>query len=104
MAVIGEFTTTNGTIQGNVLTLTVKTRARLIPIERTSPSAPDYRAQAPNGAEIGAGWNEVSDDGEPYVSIKLDDPSFNAPINAALWPAQKEGEYVLVWNRPRRVA
>lgn len=27
-----------------------------------------------------------------------------APINAALWPGEKDGEYTLVWNRPKRDA
>jgi uncharacterized protein (DUF736 family) len=104
MAVIGEFTTNGDVIQGQVRTLTVSTKVRLVPIERTSRDAPDYRALAPNGAELGAGWKAVSDDGEPYISVKLDDPSFAAPINSALWPAQTDGDYALVWNRPKKAA
>ncbi|MBB3649243.1 DUF736 family protein (plasmid) [Rhizobium ruizarguesonis] len=104
MAVIGEFTTNGNVIQGNVRTLTVGMKLRLTPIERTSRDAPDFRALAPNGAELGAGWKAVSGSGEPYISLKLDDPSFNAPINAALWPTEAEGDYVLVWSRPNREA
>ncbi|UWU26011.1 DUF736 domain-containing protein (plasmid) [Rhizobium sp. CB3060] len=104
MAVIGEFTTNGNVIQGTVRTLTVGTKVRLTPIERTSRDAPDFRALAPNGAELGAGWKAVSDDGEPYISLKLDDPSFPAPISAALWPAETDGDYALVWNRPRKAA
>ncbi len=105
MAVIGEFTTNgNDTIQGNVRTLTVSMRARLNPIERVSRDAPDFRITAGNGVEVGAGWKAVSNDGEEYISVKLDDPSFNAPITAALWPSEKEGEYALIWNRPKREA
>jgi uncharacterized protein (DUF736 family) len=104
MAVIGEFTTNGNNIQGTVRTLTVGTKVRLVPIERTSRDAPDFRALAPNGAELGAGWKATSDDGEPYISLKLDDPSFNAPINAALWPTETDGDYVLIWNRPKREA
>lgn len=104
MAIIGEFTTNGNAISGNVRTLTVQLKARLNPIERTSRDAPDFRITAGASVEIGAGWNQVSNDGEPYVSVKLDDPSFNAPINAALWPAEKDGDYTLVWNRPKRDA
>ncbi|TKT57525.1 DUF736 domain-containing protein [Agrobacterium sp. LC34] len=104
MAIIGEFITNGNTITGNVRTLTVSLKARLNPIERTSRDAPDFRITAGPGVEIGAGWNQVSNDGEPYISVKLDDPSFNAPINAALWPAEKDGDYTLVWNRPKRDA
>nr|WP_172691308.1 DUF736 domain-containing protein [Agrobacterium tumefaciens]ASK44554.1 hypothetical protein [Agrobacterium tumefaciens] len=99
MAVIGEFNT-----NGNVRTLTVSMKARLNPIERVSRDAPDFRITAGNGVEVGAGWNKVSNDGEPFISVKLDDPSFNAPITAALWPGEKEGEYALIWNRPKREA
>ena len=106
MAVIGEFATNgNGTISGNVRTLEASFRAQFNPIERVSRDAPDFRVTAGRfGAEIGAGWKQTSNDGEPYVSVKLDDPSFNAPITAALWPGETEGEYALIWNRPKREA
>jgi uncharacterized protein (DUF736 family) len=103
MAIIGEFTSNGNAITGNVRTLTVSMKARLNPIERTSRDAPDFRIMS-GMAEVGAAWNQISTDGEPYISVKLDDPSFPAPINAALWPAEKEGEYTLVWNRPKRDA
>ena len=104
MAVIGEFTTNGNAIIGNVRTLSVSVRARLNPIERTSRDAPDFRITAGNNVEIGAGWNKISGDGEPFISVTLDDPSFNAPINAALWPSEADGEYALIWNRPKREA
>ena len=103
MALIGNFSTNGNTITGQVRTLTVQMKARLLPIERTSRDAPDFRIMA-GMAEVGAGWNATSNDGEPYISVKLDDPSFNAPINAALWPSQTDGDYDLVWNRPKRDA
>lgn len=104
MAVIGEFKTSGNTITGNVRTLAVGFKARLNPIERVSRDAPDFRIMAGNGVEIGAGWNAVSNDGEPYISVKLDDPSFMAPITAALWPSETDGDYALIWNRPKREA
>ena len=103
MAVIGEFSTNDNTILGHVRTLTVSMKARLNPIERTSRDAPDFRIMS-GAAEVGAAWSQVSGDGEPYISVKLDDPSFPAPINAALWPNEREGDYTLVWNRPKRDA
>lgn len=102
MAVIGEFKTSGNGITGNVRTLSVRFQARLHPIERVSRDAPDFRVTG-NGAEVGAGWNAVSGDGENYISLKLDDPSFNAPITAALWPGE-DGDYTLIWNRPKREA
>ena len=103
MAIIGNFSTNGNLISGTVRTLTVSMKARLVPIERSSQNAPDFRIMS-GMAEVGAGWKAVSEDGEPYVSVKLDDPSFNAPINAALWPAEKDGDYDLVWSRPKREA
>ncbi len=104
MAIIGELTTNGNFLQGTLRTLTVNTKIRLISIERVSRDAPDYRVVAPNGAELGAGWKAVSTNGEPYISLKIDDPSFNAPISTAAWPDEKEGDYALVWNRPVREA
>jgi uncharacterized protein (DUF736 family) len=102
MAVIGNFATNGNGIVGNVRTLSVGFRARLNPIERVSRDAPDFRITAANGVEVGAGWKAVSNDGEEYISVKLDDPSFVAPITAALWPSETDGEYALIWNRPKR--
>lgn len=105
MAVIGNFAVNgNNSIVGTVRTLTVSFKARLNPIERVSRDAPDFRITAGNNVEVGAAWKAVSNDGEEYISVKMDDPSFNAPITAALWPAETEGEYVLIWNRPKREA
>lgn len=53
-------------------------------------------------AEIGAGWSKVSEDGREYVSLKLDDPSFNAPIYANLFEDQDSEGYTLLWSRPRK--
>jgi len=103
MAVIGEFTTNgNNSIIGSVRTLSVSFKVRLNPIERVSRDAPDFRITAGNNVEIGAAWKAVSNDGEEYISVKMDDPSFNAPITAALWPGEKEGDFALIWNRPKR--
>lgn len=103
MAVIGEFTTNgNNSIVGFVRTLSVSFKARLNPIERVSRDAPDFRITASNGVEVGAAWKQISNDGEEYISAKMDDPSFNTPITAALWPGETEGNYVLIWNRPKR--
>ena len=40
---------------------------------------------APHNAEIGAAWPKRSNEGRDYLSVKLDDPSFNAPIFANLF-------------------
>jgi uncharacterized protein (DUF736 family) len=52
---------------------------------------------APHNVEIGAAWQRTSKDNAVYHSVKLDDPSFPAPIYANL-VAVDEG-YALVWSR-----
>ena len=69
--------------------------------------APDFRVHA-GRAELGAAWSRETAESTPYLSVTLDDPSFAAPITAALIAARSvptEGDpdrHVLVWNRPRR--
>ncbi|MGQ2944384.1 MAG: DUF736 family protein, partial [Blastomonas fulva] len=42
-----------------------------------------------------------SQDKRPYLSVKLDDPTFAAPIFAQLFAGEGE-EHDLVWNRQAR--
>lgn len=51
--------------------------------------------------EIGVGWKRTAKEtGREYYSMKLDDPSFPAPICASL-VAVEQG-YALIWSRPGR--
>ena len=43
-----------------------------------------------------------SDEGRDYLSLKLDDPSFNAPIYANLFDDEGGEGYTLLWSRPRK--
>ena len=53
-------------------------------------------------AEIGAAWSKRSEEGRDYLSLKLDDPSFNAPIYANLFDDEDGEGYTLIWSRSRR--
>ena len=65
-----------------------------------SEKAPDLRAYAGNGIEFGAAWTKRTKDGaRTYHSVKLDDPSFPAPIYASLVEASETGTFTLVWSR-----
>lgn len=99
MAQIGSFSRdASGAYAGTIRTLTLKVKATLRPVEKASESAPDYRVQA-DGVEIGAGWTKAArDTGAEYVSLKLDDPSFPAPIFANLVQGDG-GEHKLIWSR-----
>jgi uncharacterized protein (DUF736 family) len=52
-------------------------------------------------AEIGAAWTKTSKEGRDYLSIKLDDPSFNAPIFASLFTDEDGKTFNLIWSRAR---
>ena len=48
--------------------------------------------------EFGAAWKKTSREGRDYLSLKLDDPSFPAPIYASL-VAGDDSEHMLIWSR-----
>lgn len=55
--------------------------------------------------ELGAAWQKRSEQTDrDYLSVKLDDPSFPAPIYATLSEVEVEGEtgFQLIWSRPNR--
>jgi uncharacterized protein (DUF736 family) len=52
--------------------------------------------------ELGAAWQKVSAEGRDYLSVKLDDPSFPAPIYATLIEVEGEEALQLIWSRPNR--
>ena len=41
-------------------------------------------------------------EGRDYLSVKLDDPSFNAPIYANLFDDEDGEGYTLIWSRGRK--
>jgi uncharacterized protein (DUF736 family) len=82
MATIGTFTKTeNGGFTGTVTTLALHVKARISPAEKANDKAPDFRVFA-GPTEFGAAWKKKSNEGREYLSVKLDDPSFPAPIYA----------------------
>jgi len=50
--------------------------------------------------EIGAAWSKRSNEGREYLGLKLDDPSFNAPIYANLFDDEDGESHSLIWSRP----
>jgi uncharacterized protein (DUF736 family) len=99
MAQIGTFTRNDdGSFTGTIRTLNINTKATIKPVTSDNDRAPNYRVAA-NGVELGAGWSKAAkDSGAEYVSVKLDDPSFTAPVYATL--VQGDGsEHKLIWSR-----
>ena len=100
MATIGTFKTTGDEYAGEIVTLSVQAKkVRIVPTERRpSDSAPSHRVFV-GQAEIGAGWTETSQGGRDSLALKLDDPSFAAPVYANL-VADEDGEsHRLIWSR-----
>ena len=85
MAQIGTFTRgEDGSYTGTIKTLSLNIKVRFVPAEPSqNEKAPDLRVLAGN-VEIGAAWKRTSKENTVYHSVKLDDPSFPAPIYANL--------------------
>ena len=98
MAQIGTFTKgENGSFNGTIKTLTLNVKATIRPSDKDNGKAPDYRVFA-GTVEFGAGWKKTSREDREYLSVKLDDPSFAAPIYASLVDSE-DGEQRLIWSR-----
>ena len=98
MATIGSFTKTDTGFSGSVKTLTLNVKATFRTDEKDNDKAPDFRIFA-GATEFGAAWKKTSNAGREYISVKLDDPSFPAPIYASLVEAEEGESYALIWSR-----
>ena len=102
MATIGTFKKNGNGFSGDITTLSVQAQnVRIVPVETRSANekAPTHRVTV-GRAEIGAAWAKQSGEGRDYLSVKLDDPSFNAPITANLFDDDGGETYSLIWSRP----
>jgi uncharacterized protein (DUF736 family) len=100
MATIGTFhKQADGSYAGAIKTLTLNVKQATFRInEGENDKAPDFRVFA-GQTEFGAAWKKTSREEREYLSVKLDDPSFPAPIFASLVDA--EDGYSLIWSRSR---
>ncbi|WP_306259943.1 DUF736 domain-containing protein [Pararhizobium sp. IMCC21322] len=102
MATIGTFKKSGNEYTGEIVTLNVQAKnVRIVPeTSQSNENAPSHRVLV-GRAEIGAAWSKTSNEGRDYLGLKLDDPSFTAPIYANLFDDEDEG-YSLIWSRPNR--
>ena len=103
MANIGSFKKSGKEFQGVIVTMSVQTKGvRIVPeAARANDNAPSHRVYV-GRAEIGAAWTKRSTEGRDYLSVKLDDPSFSAPIYANLFGDEGGDGYTLIWSRSRK--
>ena len=104
MANIGSFKKSgNGEFQGEIVTLSVQAKGvRIVPEpNRANDNAPSHRIYV-GRVDVGAAWSKRSTEGRDYLSVKLDDPSFNAPIYANLFNDEDGETFSLIWSRGRR--
>ena len=101
MAIIGTFSKTSSGYAGSIRTMTVNVKASLVANEKNdNEKAPDFRVMA-GKVELGAAWRiePKKEDSKPFLRVELDDPSFAAPISAALFESGEDGKGALVWSR-----
>ena len=103
MANIGSFKKVGSDFQGEIVTLSVQAKGVRVVAEanRSNENAPSHRVYV-GRAEIGAAWSKRSNEGRDYLSLKLDDPIFNAPIFANLFDDEDGEGYTLIWSRPTK--
>ncbi|MER8865365.1 DUF736 domain-containing protein [Mesorhizobium sp. M0751] len=101
MATIGTFKKTgNNEFNGEIVTLSLQAKdVRIVPeANRSGDSAPSHRVFVAQ-VEIGAAWAKRSSEGRDYLGLKLDDPSFTAPIYANLFDDEDGEGHSLIWSR-----
>jgi uncharacterized protein (DUF736 family) len=104
MAIIGTFTRENTGFNGLIRTLSFTASVTIEPIaNKRGDKSPDYRVfcQSSGPGEIGAAWERTKED-TSYLSVRLDDPSFPAPIDCRLVKTSIEHDYSLIWERDRK--
>ena len=97
MAIIGNFTKLENGYTGSIKTAAVSVKAKITPAVKENDKAPDFRVFT-GQCQFGAAWKRTSSAGREYLSVKLDDPSFPAPVFATLVDTEDDGS-VLIWSR-----
>ena len=103
MAIIGTFTRENNGFTGLIRTLTFIASVTIEPVaNKRGERSPDYRVycQSSGPDEIGAAWTR-SGDGQEYLSVRIDDPTFPAPLDCRLIKIGAEHGHSLVSDRKR---
>jgi uncharacterized protein (DUF736 family) len=91
------------TYAGEIKTLTLlRAKVTFRPAESKSDKGPHYRVTVegqPGSVELGAAWKRKSEAGREFLSVSLDDPALQRPLNAALMPSEDGSNAILIWSR-----
>lgn len=101
MTIIGTFSKTADGYSGTIRTMTINVKAALVAHDKNGKDkAPDFKLMI-GDKEFGAAWRAVAkgEGGKPFLRVELDDPSFAAPVRAALFENGEEGKAALIWSR-----
>jgi uncharacterized protein (DUF736 family) len=102
MATIGTFTTSANGFTGTIKTLNLNVKARIERVDNPCDKGPHFRIYS-GAVELGAAWQKTAKETErDYLAVKLDDPSFPAPIYATLIEVDGQEGLQLIWSRPNR--
>lgn len=104
MPTIGQFKKTKNGFYGRISTLTMDCEVSLTPNEnKKNKDSPDFFIKT-GECDLGFARHTIAqgDDGQPYIAVFLDDPSFRSPIWAALF--ETDGHADFVWSRSRKRA
>ena len=99
MPTIGQFKAKETGYEGEISTLTMKCKVSFIPNEnKKNEDSPDFFLKS-GECDLGFARHAVArgENGQPFVSVFLDDPSFASPIWAALFQTDDSAD--LVWSR-----
>ncbi|MFZ5617218.1 MAG: DUF736 domain-containing protein [Pseudomonadota bacterium] len=101
MAVIGTFSKSADGYSGTIRTMTINVKAAFVANDKNgNDKAPDFKLLV-GEREFGAAWRAKTkgDGAKSFLRVELDDPSFAAPVRAALFENGEEGKGALVWSR-----
>jgi uncharacterized protein (DUF736 family) len=99
MANIGSFKMAGNEFLCEIVTWNVQANCVRIVTEesRTNDNAPNHRVYI-GRAEVGAAWSTRSNECRDHLSVKLDDPSFTAPIYAKHFNGEDGEGYSFTWS------
>jgi len=103
-----EYDKDSDTFSGSVYTLHFQIGdVQFVPSKKQSDNGPQYRLVSESmfgQIEHGAAWKRTDKQGKAYISVELDAPLLDKPVNAALFIAESGKTAALFWKRQKAQA